>query len=426
MQVLSKIKGELAEGRVFLQFGILAAFGQGLGMLTPLIIAKFLTPALMGNYYLTKTAVFFFTTQLLYYMQTPFVVFANQEKEKSGKINKSFSVLCAFYAFSLTVFLLLIVSGSKKITDFAKIPPADIFIVIAAFAGIAMKTFICDLFLALGQRMKNALAEFVFGSVILICIITLCLTGSVNLKTVFSVYFVAGLLVLIVFIKGVDFRLLTPFLFDRQQFRDTIAFAKWVFIGATASYFISWGNDNIVLRFNTSTSNIGTYNLGCDIYRSILMLIFLIYIYFLPFVSQHIQDRTKIHEYLWRKRPRIFFVGLAVISLIFIFAPFAFRIVYQNVYEGSAAVLRILLIAAALALYNIFYEVVFNSLKKYKVTQTVNVLHVLLNLILNIVLVPIMGIKGTAVATVISYAARVVIYETYFRTKIKPGLHLSN
>jgi len=84
-----------------------------------------------------------------------------------------------------------------------------------------------------------------------------------------------------------------------------------------------------------------------------------------------------------------------------------------------------LLIAAVLALYNIFYEAVFNALKKYRVTQIVNVLHVLLNLVLDIVLVPIMGIKGAAVAAVVSYAVRVAIYETYFRTKIKPVLNFS-
>jgi O-antigen/teichoic acid export membrane protein len=424
MQILSKIRYELVDGRTFLQFGSLSALGQALGMVTPLIIARFLTPELMGNYYLTKTAVFFFTTLLLFYMQTPFVVFASQERGKTGKINKSFSVQCIFYAFSITVFLLAIIFGAKAITGFAKIPVSDIIIVIGAFAGIALKTIICDLFLAMGERMKNARAESVFGTVIFICIVTLCLTGSVNLRTVFGVYFVSGLLVFIIFIKGVNFSLLTPFSFDRQQFRQTLDFMGWIFIGITASYFIAWGNDNLVLRFNTSIGNIGTYNLGCDIYRGILVLIYIIYLYFLPFVSQHIHNKTKIYEYLRRKRPRVIFLGFAVIVLIFIFAPFAFKIVYKGVYEESAAVLRILLIASVLALYNIFYEAVFYAQKKYRVIQFVNILHALLNLILDIVLVPIMGIKGAAVAAVVGYASRTIIYEVYFRRCIRKTLEL--
>jgi Na+-driven multidrug efflux pump len=154
------------------------------------------------------------------------------------------------------------------------------------------------------------------------------------------------------------------------------------------------------------------------------MLIYIIYLYFLPFVSQHIHNKTKIYEYLWRKRPRVIFLGFAVIVLIFIFAPFAFKIVYKGVYEESAAVLRILLIASVLALYNIFYEAIFYAQKKYRVIQFVNILHALLNLILDIVLVPIMGIKGAAVAAVVGYASRSIIYEVYFRRCIRKTLEL--
>jgi len=422
--MLGRIRQELTEGRTFLQFGFLSALGQGLGMITPLIIARFFSPELLGKYYLTKTAVFFFTTLLLFYMQTPFVVFAGQEREKSGKLNKSFTVQCVFYCFSIAVFSLAVLFGGRAVTEFAQISPAELFIVIGAFLGIAVKTVICDLFLAMGERMKNALAELVFGVAVFICIVTLCLTGTVNLRNVFLVYFISGLLVAVLFVRSINFGLLTPMAFDRQQLRETLAYAKWIFIGTVASYFIAWGNDNIVLRFNTSTSNIGTYNLGCDIYRGLIVLIFIIYLYFLPFVSQHITDTAKIREFLGRKRPRIFLLGLAVAIVLFILAPYAFRIAYQGEYDGSSAVLRILLIAAVLALYNIFYDVIFNALKKYRVTQTVNVLHVLLNLALDIILVPAMGIKGAAAAAVISYAVRVVIYETYFRTIIKPALKL--
>jgi O-antigen/teichoic acid export membrane protein len=424
--MLKRIRKELADGRHFLQFGFLSALGQGLGMVSPLVIARFFSPELLGNYYLTKTVVFFFTALLLSYMQTPFVVFASREREKTGKISKSFSVQCIFYIFSAVVFLLAVLFGGRAITEFAKIPFNYLFIVIGAFMGIALKTVICDLFLATGQRMKNAFAEFAFGGVIFVCVIMLCLTGLVGLRSVFLVYFVSGLLVFVVFIRGFDFNLLAPLSFDRQQFWDTLTFASWIFIGGTAAYFIGWGNDNIVLRFNTSTGNIGAYNLGCDIYRGIIMLIFIIYLYFLPFVSQHISSKEKINEYLWRKRPRIFFLGFAFIVLIYIFAPYAFKIAYRGVYEDSAGVLRILLFASALALYNIFYEAIFNALKKYKVTQTANVLHVLLNLILDIILVPVMGIRGAAVAAVISYAFRVVIYESYFRIRIQPGLKVSD
>lgn len=424
MQILSKIKGELAEGRTFLQFGFLGALGQGFGMVAPLIIARFFSPVLLGSYYLTKLVLFLFASLFLSYMQTPFVVFAGQERRRTGKINKSFSVQCAFYAFSAAAFLFVVVFGGKVIVWFAKISLNDVLFVALAFVGIALKTVLCDLFLALGQRMKNALAELVFGSISLICVSAFCLAGRINIQTVFLVYFISGLLVTIVFTPRLDFGLLTPFVFDRQQFRDTLTFAKWIIIGATASYFIGWG-DSIVLRFLTPMSNVGSYNLGYDIFKGINMLIFIIYVYFLPFVSQHINDSVKIREYLLVKRPKIFLLGLAGIVVCFVLAPYAFRVVYRGVYQDSVTVVRILLIGSVLALYSIFYGAVFNAMKKYRFTQTVNVLQVLLNLLLDLILVPSMGIRGAAIAAVVGYAVRLVIYEVYFRVNIRPSLQFS-
>lgn len=419
--MLEKIKNELAEGRTFLQFGFLSAFGQGLGMLAPLVIARFFAPDLLGSYYLAKLVLFFFASLLLSYTQTPFVVFASQEREKTGKINRSFSVQCLFYAFSAAVFSIVMIFGRTGVAEFAKISQGDLLFVVMAFGGITLKTFICDLFLALGRRMRNAVAELIYGSACLLCVLAFCLAGRINIQTVFLVYLVSGGLVAVVFIPRLDFGLLRPFVFDRKQFRDILAFAKWIIIGTTAAYFIGWG-DSIVLRFLVPMGDIGVYNLGYDIFRGLITLIFIVYVYFLPFVSQHITDNAKVRKYLSIKRPRIFTLGFLVIAVFFVLAPYAFEIVYRGVYQESVVILRILLIAATLALYNIFYEAIFNALKKYKITQTVTVLQVMLNLVLDVILVPLMGISGAAAAAVTGYAFRVITYEIYFRRYIKKTL----
>ena len=59
------------------------------------------------------------------------------------------------------------------------------------------------------------------------------------------------------------------------------------------------------------------------------------------------------------------------------------------------------------------------TLEKYKFIHLTNVVQVLLNVILNIVLIPIYGMIGAAVATVIAYACKAIMFEIYFRLKIK-------
>lgn len=416
--MLNRIKQELAQGKTLLQFGSLKATGQVLGMVAPLVVAKFFSPALFGSYSLAMMVVFFFASLLFAFAQTPFIVFANQERAKTGKISKSFSVQCIFLVFSIIGFLLINLFCSKAIMAFAKISLTDLLFMSLAFIGLALKTFLCNLFMAMGQRIKNSIAELIFGSSVLVLVSALCLTDNINMTTVFLTYFASGSLVVILFIKTIDFSLLLPICFDKQHFKEMVNFAKWLLLGTTSAYFIGWG-DNLVLRLFAPMGDIGTYNLGYQLFKGIGMLTFIIYVYFLPFVSQHIEDSAKMRNYLFNKRPKIFLVGLVVIGLFFVAVPYAFKFIYKGVYQDSVTVLWILLIGSVSRLYVIFYDPILNALKKYKFAQTVTLLQLLLNLFLDLLLVPVMGIYGAAVATVIAYFCRTIIYEIYFRKRIR-------
>ena len=416
--MLRKIKQEFNQGKTLLQFGFLKATGQVLGMIAPLVVAKFFSPALFGSYSLAMMVVFFFASLLFAFAQTPFIVFANQERAKTGKISKSFSVQCIFLVFSIIGFLLINLFCSKAIMAFAKISLTDLLFMSLAFIGLALKTFLCNLFMALGQRIKNSIAELIFGSSVLVLVSALYLTDNINMAMVFLTYFASGSLVVILFIKTVDFSLLLPICFDKQHFKEMVNFAKWLLLGTTSAYFIGWG-DNLVLRLFAPMGDIGTYNLGYQLFKGIGMLTFIIYVYFLPFVSQHIEDSAKMRNYLFNKRPKIFLVGLVVIGLFFVAVPYAFKFIYKGVYHDSVTVLWILLIGSVSRLYAIFYDPILNALKKYKFTQTVTLLQLLLNLFLDLLLVPVMGIYGAAVATVIAYFCRTIIYEIYFRKRIR-------
>ncbi len=421
--MLRRIKEELSQGKTLLQFGFLSATGQALGMVGPLVVAKFFSPDLFGRYSLAKMIVFFFSSLLISSSQMPFVVHAIQERAESGKINKSFSVQCTFFALSLCIFAVITLFLGKQIMLFAKINRVDLFFVMLAFVGLALKTFLCNLFMALGERIKNSFAELIFGFSSLALIFVLYLTDLINLRTIFLVYLLSACVLIIIFIRTVDFKLLLPLNFNREQFRTMFNFTKWIMLGATAVYFINWG-DNLVLRYFVSMEDIGKYNLGYQVFKGVVMLTFIIYSYFLPFVSEHIGDRSKMRSYLYSKRPKIFILGFIVIAIIFILFPSMFRFFYGNTYEDSILVLRVLLIGSVSVLYSIFYDPILHSLKRYKFTQTVNLIQVLLNILLDLLFVPVMGMVGAAVATVIAYFCRAVIIEVYFRTKLKAQFEL--
>jgi len=418
-----KIKQELKQGKTLITFSFLQATGQILAMVVPLVVAKFFSPELFGSYSLAKMVVIFFATLLISSSQTPFIVFAGKERSKSGKINRAFSVQCIFLAASLCAFAVTVVLFNKQIIAFAGINRGDLAFVLAAFVGLGLKIFICNLFMAMGQRIKCSIAELLFGALMLSFVSVLYLTDAIGIRTLFLTYLVSSLLVVLIFVKTIDFDQLLPLGADKSHFKEMFHFTKWVMLGTTAVYFTNWG-DNLVLRLYVSMGDIGTYNLAYQVFKGMIALSLIIYVYFLPFVSQHIHDRTKMRDYLYRKRPRIFLLGCLVIAVSLVIGPNIIRAIYGNTYASSSAILRILLVAVVPMLHVVLYAPILNALKKYRVTQTVTTLQVAVNVILNLVLVPKMGLTGAAVATVVAYCFQSVIIEIYFRLRLKKLLEL--
>ena len=419
-----RVKQELKEGKTLLQFGFIQAIGQAFGMIAPLVIAKFFTEDLFGRYVLARMIVFFLLMLLITSAQVPFIVYANEERAKTGKINKSFSVRCAFLAFSIIAFVSLSCVFNKAIRAFAEISSADLLFMSLGFIGIAIKSFFCNLFMALGQRIKSSFVELVFGGATLGLVLALSLTGKINLRMVFLVYFISAIAVFLMFIKRIDFGQLLPFDFDWKHFKKMFNFTKWLMFGATAVYFINWV-DNIILRiFKASMANIGEYGLGYQIFKAVVMMTYIVSSYFLPFVTEHIEDREKIRNYLSRKRPKILLLGFIAIGLLFLISPYVFRFVYEDAYQSSVNVLRILLISSFVIMYNTFYIPIVNALKEYKFSQTVNVIQIIIKVILSIILIPRFGLYGAATATVISYFCKAVFYELYFRMRLRKSLKL--
>ncbi len=413
--MLKKIGRQLSEGKTLLQFGFL----KGLVQLVPLIIAKFFSEEIFGVYSLSKMVVFFFITLLITAPQVPFIVYAGRERGQTGKINKSFSIQILFLLFGILAYTAASLIFNRQICKFADITKYELFYLSLAFGGIALNSFYNNLFLALGQRIKNSLSELTYGVIMLMIIIILAATGTLSIKTVFLSYFVSAIITLFIFIGTVDLKQLFPFEFSTPHFRDMFDFTKWVFIGAAATFFIDWGDNAVLKAFNATLMVIGQYSFAYQIYNGLITLIFILNSYFLPFISENLHDRNKMREYLYSKRPRILVLGIIILIITFIACPYVFQIIYKDAYQSSINVLRILLIACALVLYLTFYLPLVNALKLYKFSQTVNIIHMIIKISLSIILVPLYGFYGAAYGTIIAYLFVIGIYEYYYRTKMK-------
>ena len=417
--MFGKVKEELTQGKTLLQFGFLQATGRTVAMLTPLVVAKFFSKDLFGRYALSEMIIYFFVGFLITSTKAPFIVCASQERTNSGKINKAFTVQTILLLTSLFLFMVVSVVFKKPLTTFAKISATQLMFIGLGFLGVAFKDYIGNVFMALNQRVKYAFVELTFGLVAILLVMVFHLTNQLNLKSIFLTYLFSTIVVCLVFVSSIDFKRLLPFDFDKQYLIEMLHLVKWTAFGVSAVYFINWGG-NIVLRYyGISMGDIGAYNLGYKFFKGLTMLVYILSSYFLPFISENISNREKIRVYLSRKRPRIILLGIVVLIIVFFITPFFLNLIYQDKFDDSVPVIRILLVATGLLLYAVFYGPIYYALKEFRLPQIFGIIQVAINVVLNLILIPKYGIKGAAVATVFAYLFFAAAIDLYFRFRLK-------
>jgi O-antigen/teichoic acid export membrane protein len=411
--MIDKFKNELNHSKMFINFSLLNIMGQGVMFITPLIIAKILSPEGFGSYSLSMMIVFLFTSAFIASSQTPFIVYANEENKSYSKINKAFSIQLLFLVISIIFFIALTFVFSKYITNFIKISNFQLLFLFLAYIGIGLNSFVQNIFLALNKKIYYSLFFLTYGIANFILLLIFYFQNNLNLNTVFLIYFISSIVSTVIFLNKIEFKKLFPFVFDKKLFLDFFNWTKWQIMGLTAVYFINWG-DNLVLRYFVSMEEIGAYNLAYQIFKGLISLTYILNSYFITFISQNIDDGDKIRNYLYIKRPKILLTGTLGIIFIFITVPYFFDRIYGGVYIHSVNVLRILLAGLFFHLYIIFYIPLFNSMKKYEFIQTVNVIQIIINICLDIILVSKIGIIGAAIATTSGYFVTLILYERYY------------
>jgi len=365
--------------------------------------------------------IFFFAALLVTSCRVSVIVYANQERQATGSIGKTFSAGFIFLAVGIIASAVIFIIFQKYLRIFAGITLQELIFLGTAFLGWTIKEFIVTTFYALDKKIESALAEIAFGVTALSALIIFFLSGAVSLNSVFSSYFIALIGAVLVGLIFIDRKLLAPFGFDKGHFQQILTFSLWTVFGVMSAYLINWGGLAVMRKF-TSFAETGAYNLAFKFFKGYMALIYLIPAYFLPHISSSIDNVVSMKSYLYRKRPRILLLGSAGLVLAYFVTPVVLRLLYKDKFIDCIPAVNILLIAVAAFLYSSFYATVFSALKEYKFIQVAAVSQVIVNMILNFALIPSMGMAGAAAATSISFVYLAIISEVYFRRKLKNKL----
>lgn len=422
LKILNKIKTDLIQGKTLILFTSIQTAGSVIRMISPLVIAGIFTENMWGRYSLCEPVVFFFSALFILSARNPFIVYANEERSQTGFIRKTFSAQCIFLAVSIVLFLAVILFFGKFIARLANIKQNELIYVSLAFFALIIKDFSGNLFMAMNQRIRNAILEITFGILTLVFIFIFYLFNWIELKWIFLSYFFAALLVLGGTLFAINFKMLLPLFFDSKHFSKMLIFTFWGMAGAVSSYLINLVGVWLLKYYTGNIEDSGSYNLGFKFFKGFTILAYIASGYFLPHLSEHAKNTEKIKAYLFHKRPRILLLGASCLAFAWVVAPSVLNLLYPGKYPDAGLVIRILIIGSFAFLYTAMYFPLFTALKKYKFIQIIIVTQVILNFAMSLLLIPRYNISGAAIATVVSYIYLAIAMEFYYQLKVRKML----
>jgi len=212
-------------------------------------------------------------------------------------------------------------------------------------------------------------------------------------------------------------RFATSWLYLTRTLRAAIPYALFIFLRQ-----LSTRADIVFLGFFLGATAAGTYNAA---YRLVFLLMFLSYfagLTLLPVASKlYVNSRKELQALYHKSLNLMILIALPTASGLCLVAPDLINLIFGKAFAESALVLRYLawlvLLAFVKSIMGIFLTSCDQQVERTRGQWTA----AWVNVLGNVVLIPIIGIKGAAIATLISETILVVFFAVRIKTVLGFG-----
>ena len=379
-------------------FSMLAKF------LLVVYIGKYLSVDDLGEYglFVTTVTIAIYFLGLDFYTYNTREILAKDKEKRLPLIRDQFIFHLVVYALVLPLLLLVF--------TFEIIPIEFIvyFYLILVFEHLGQELY--RLFITLKQPLFANFLLFLRTGLWAYVIITIWYIGienMQNLKTVWIAWIVGSFLSILVGLlylnKNYDFRSITEKI-DWVWIKNGFYVSMPFFIG-TLAYKVIEFSDRYMIDYYMTKADVGIYTFFGSIANTINIIVFttVIMVYYPLLVEQYEHQKE-----VFKKTLKIFTIKTIIISLFSAIA--IVMLIYpvldymgKDEFYGSIDVLWLLIIANIVLNVSFIPHYVLYVAKKDIVIRNATLIGAFLNIILNIILIPIYGINGAALATMCSF-----------------------
>lgn len=397
----------------FIIYVLLRVLVMVLSLITNIFIVRKLTVNDFGVFSVALMFIGLITTFGFSWSSSSILYFGSREKLRRGNLNQTFWARNIIIATSLVITTVLFIIFKHQINTYIGLEVAFL-ILIWLYVSVA-EDYLNQYFLAIKKQFLSSLLS-VTAKVIYLGSI---LIFSFDIRTLIIMNIISHATVLF-YILGINKKDVGKFEFDKDWFKEILNFSLWQLFGFSGLYLINFG-DTAVIKYFMTTKDVGVYNAAYKLFDAIANFAFVISSYYAGSVSQYFEKREhqNIKNFFYRERIIIFVLSTALHIAVMVFSKPIILLLYGEKYIESVLIFNVLMMGSIFRYLSVFYMLYFNTNRKHKLQQNINIFRAILNLVLDIIFIKMFGLVGPAIGTTVAVIVTFTISAFYCEKRIK-------
>ena len=410
---MQKIMKLINNRRNFIIYTLLKVLIMVLGLITNIFIVRKLSINDFGIFSVALMFIGLITTFGFSWSSSSILYYGSREKAKTGSLNKTFWVRNIIIAVSLVVTTILFALFRHQINNYIGLD-VSFLILIWLYVSVA-EDYLSQYFLAIKKQLMSSLLSITAKIIYLMMIFIF----SFDVKTLIILNIISHATVLL-YIFGINKSDVGKFEFDKDWFKEVLNFSLWQLFGFSGLYLINFG-DTTVIKYFMTTEDVGIYNAAYKLFNAIASFAFVISSYYAGSVSQYFtnNDSKKLKQFFYKERLLIFALSTVAHIVVMIFSKPIITTLYGERYVQSVVIFNILMIGSMFRYLTVFYMLYYNTNKKHKLQQIINIFQAILNVILDIIFIQLYGLIGPAIATTMAIIFKTIFSFFYCESRIR-------
>jgi len=281
-------------------------------------------------------------------------------------------------------------------------------VIFGAFTGIFNSIFQAF------EKMEFMSLNIILNAVLMVTGVLIVIYFGLGIIALASIYFISSGIILFLTFFIYTWKFFLPKIhLDLNFWKPTIKEAS--FFGLSSILIVIYFYiDSIMLSIMVSNYAVGIYNAA---YKLIFVLLFIPSVFLIsifPVMSQHYESSKKLLKIEYEKSIKyLFAIAMLIFINGYIFADKIILIIYGTIFTAAIFVLQALIFVVPLIFMTYLFGNVFGAINKQRIVTIVVCVSTLLNVGLNLILIPKFSYIGASIATVATEGLGFILMFSY-------------